>query len=742
MTPTTGKPSPMPAVPAAQLGPDDLRNRLADQLLADGRIVSDAVEHAFRTVPRHAFAPEVPVESAYADDVIRTRYAADGSTTSSLSAPWLQAAMLESARLRPGRRVLEIGSGGYHAALIAEIVGPGGSVTTVDIDPVVTDRARKHLATTGYDRVRVATADAEHLPPDLVPDGGFDAVIVTVATWDLPWFSLIADGGRLVAPLRLHQYVWSLAFAKRQGTLVSDGPLTVCGFVPMQGEGAWDSHLRSVPGHGVHLAFEDGTPQPVAPLAPAFATPPVTVRTHVTVRGQEPFDALTLYLAGALPGFCRLSAAPDSTIVSPPPPHWPAAALVRGDSLARLAAEQIGDGDDGEGLYEFVVHGYGPAGHSAATEMTAQVLHWDRNHRAALFPRLTARPRTGTPSAAPPDGPHVFAKKHTLITVDWPIVPGTAALLTDPRGYYLLHLRDANKPIWRPGQWALPGGCTDKGERCEDAIVRELAEETGLTVPDLTGFVTLDTLDANGILQDRVRVYHGTLDVPAHEIDLREGIQLRWTRMDETAHMAMDPGTLAVLRAHQDGLRPAPDGTLPTVQVREPAPPRSRSIVGAHLVLLRDGCVLLGERHPDSAFAPSTWHLPAGHREAAESTIACMIRETEEETGLTLDEADLSLVHTLDLRDPGSSVPRIQLFFTAAQWDGEPAVKEPNCTTQWAWWPLTALPEPVVDYTRAALDAIAQNIPYSTMGWPRPGRLGDPAVLHDGHGLPHEEGAR
>ncbi|MFI5804465.1 methyltransferase, FxLD system [Streptomyces sp. NPDC051561] len=702
-----------------QLEPTALRDQLTDQLLADGRILSPAVEKAFRTVPRHAFAPEVPVEAAYADDVIPTRHAADGRTSSSISAPWLQANMLEAARLRPGDRVLEIGSGGYNAALIAEAVGETGSVTTLDIDPQVTDRAARCLTATGYDRVHVITADAENLPAEAVPDGGFDAVIVTVNTWDLPWIDLVADGGRLVAPLRLHQYTWSIGFTKQDGVLTSDGPLTTCSFVPMQGDGAWDSHRSTIPGRGIHLAFEDGTPLPVDELAPAFDARPATVRTHVTVRGQEPFDALPLYLSGALPGFCRLSADPDTTIISPPPPHWPGAAFVRGASLARLTTEKISEGDDGLGLYEFVVHGYGPAGHTGATEMAEQIQHWQRNHRAALFPQITVRPHAATPEPGSTPGLHVFTKKHTLVTIDWPVIPGTAALLTDDQGRYLLHLRDANKPIWRPGQWALLGGNTEKGEGCDEAIVRELAEETGLEIPDLTGFITLDTLDAGGDFKDRVRIYHGTLNRPAHEIDLHEGIQLRWTRMDETAHMTMDPGTLAVLQAHQDTPHPSRDsaGSLPTIQVREAADPRSRSIVGAHLVLLRDGAVLLGKRHPDSAFAPSAWHLPAGHREAFESAIACMIREAEEETGLALKEDDLSLVHTLDLRDHNSPIPRIQLFFTATRWDGEPAVLEPDCCTEWAWWPLATLPDPTVEYTRTALDAIARGVPYTAMGW-------------------------
>ncbi|MFF4836988.1 hypothetical protein [Streptomyces sp. NPDC001315] len=74
------------------------------------------------------------------------------------------------------------------------------------IDPAVTDRATRFLTQTGYGRIRVVTADAEHLPAEVVPDGGFDAIVVTVDTWDLPWIDALAEGGRLVAPVRLHGY--------------------------------------------------------------------------------------------------------------------------------------------------------------------------------------------------------------------------------------------------------------------------------------------------------------------------------------------------------------------------------------------------------------------------------------------------------------------------------------------------------------------------------------------------------
>lgn len=406
-----------------------LRHQLADQLTADGHIRTPAVDRALRTVPRHAFAPEVTPTAAYANDIVATRHRDDGTITSSISAPWLQADMLEAARIQPGHHVLEIGSGGYNAALIAELVGPTGHVTTLDIDPAVTQRAARYLPQVGYSRVSVVTADAEHLPSGVVPEGGFDAIVVTVDTWDLPWIDALADGGRLVAPLRLHGYHWAIGFTKTNGTLHSDEPLVVCGFVAMQGDGAWNPNRRTVPGTGVHLSWEDGTPLPVDQLAPALTREPAVIRTNVTVGGQEPFDLLLLYLAGALPGFCRLEADPDGEhqVLNPPPRHWPAAAIVRGASLARLTHERIGDGDDGKGRYEFVVQGYGAHGHLAAQEMAEHVEIWQYHHRGARCPSVTARPAADRAPADPAHNPHVFAKKHSHISVGWPTAPGRTA---------------------------------------------------------------------------------------------------------------------------------------------------------------------------------------------------------------------------------------------------------------------------------------------------------------------------
>ncbi|MFI7643277.1 hypothetical protein [Nonomuraea sp. NPDC049400] len=91
------------------------------------------VEAAFRTVPRHLFAPQVAPDKAYALDIVEVKRGEHGVLTSTMSAPEIQAMQLVQADISPGMRVLEIGSGGYFASLLSELVGPTGQVTTMDI---------------------------------------------------------------------------------------------------------------------------------------------------------------------------------------------------------------------------------------------------------------------------------------------------------------------------------------------------------------------------------------------------------------------------------------------------------------------------------------------------------------------------------------------------------------------------------------------------------------------------------
>ncbi|MGR6915448.1 methyltransferase, FxLD system [[Actinomadura] parvosata] len=395
---------------------DELRDKLADELAAAGYITSAQVDRAFRTVPRHAFVPDsTPLEVTYKlDEAVVTKRDENGVAISSVSAAFVQTAMLEQAELKPGMTVLEIGSGGVNAARIAEIVGTDGQVVTVDIDAEVTDRAATLLDAAGYgDRVTVLTADAGHEIPRFEK---FDAIIVTVGAWDLApaWLNQLAEGGRLVVPLRMNGISRSIAFRRVNDHLASTSGV-VCGFVPMQGAGEHidaEFRLPDPHGHMVTLRFDDGAPANPALLDGVLATERSEAWSGVTVGNSESFADLHLWFASFLPGFCRL-AVEEGTELAQERKTWFPFAGVLGDSFAYLSVRPaLG----GAGV-EFGARAYGPHGQEAAAAMVEQIQAWDQQGRGRE-PMFAYWPTGTTPFI--PEGSATFTKTHGHVTISWP----------------------------------------------------------------------------------------------------------------------------------------------------------------------------------------------------------------------------------------------------------------------------------------------------------------------------------
>jgi protein-L-isoaspartate(D-aspartate) O-methyltransferase len=409
----------------------ELRNALTDRLRASGMITSPVVERAFRTVPRHLFVAEgTPLEVAYsADDSVAVKRDPDGVIISSTSAPFIQARMIEQARLGPGMSVLEIGSGGCNAALLAEVVGPAGRVVSMDIDPDVTDRTRRLLDAAGYgSRVTVVQADAGDGIPGI---GQVDAILVTVGAWDLApgWLEQLPAGGTIVVPLRMNGITRSIGFCRAGGHLLSTSA-EVCGFVPMQGSGAHDERVFLLPdqqGRNVRLRFDGDVPQDLTPLDGVLAAERTEVWSGVTIRHGASFADLHLWFAGFLPGFCKL-AADEGTDLAADRKSWFPFGVVRGGSFACLAVRPVPDG----GGVEFGARAYGTHGTVAATAMVGQIQAWDRQARDmepafAYWPAGAARPQFGASTA-------VLAKRHGLVTISWPTAADTVMSPGRPNG--------------------------------------------------------------------------------------------------------------------------------------------------------------------------------------------------------------------------------------------------------------------------------------------------------------------
>ncbi|MFJ2115629.1 MULTISPECIES: methyltransferase, FxLD system [unclassified Streptomyces] len=395
-----------------------LRDALTDKLIKQGIIRSRPVETAFRTVPRHLFTPEATVGKAYdAESVVATKKDEHGITISSVSAPVIQAMMLEQAGIEPGMRVAEIGSGGVNAAMAAELVGREGEVITGDIDPFVTDRARRFLDSTGYQRIQVVTADGEGGFPDHTP---LDRLLVTVGAWDIPpsWMEQLAADGRLVVPLRMRGLTRSVAFDKEGDHLVSRST-EICGFVTMQGAGAHKERLLLLRGKEIGLRFDDDWGADADALNGALDTGRAEVWTGVTVGRDEPFGRLQMWLATALDGFCQLSVDTtlDTGLVSPQN-RMACPAVVNGGSFAYLAIDRTEE-IPGAPVFEFGVHGFGPDGETVAERFAEQIRAWDRDHRHGPDPVIYVYP-VGAPEDALPQG-RVITKRHVRVVISWPL---------------------------------------------------------------------------------------------------------------------------------------------------------------------------------------------------------------------------------------------------------------------------------------------------------------------------------
>ncbi|WP_348650312.1 methyltransferase, FxLD system [Verrucosispora sp. WMMA2044] len=399
---------------------EGLRDAMVDQLVADqeakGLVLRPEVEAALRTVPREVFTPGVAVEEAYRGDSAVVTKRRGEETVSSVSAPWLIAEMLGQAVDAldgglAGRHVLEIGSGGYNASLLRELVGESGSVTSVDIDPEVTERAVACLTAAGYRDVTVVCADAEQ---PLVPGPCFDLIIVTVGAWDIPaaWTGQLVEGGVLVVPLRTFGMTRSWALRRDGDRLVSRSQ-RLCGFVSMQGAGAHDVRYVDV-ADGVHLRLDEG--QQVSPnlVGGLLSRPREQAWAGVNLPPRTVLADLDLWLAARLAAevdqFVVLAAHQEAVEAGVVAPAWrfgTPAALHGGTFVYRSALRWTDD------VFDLGACAHGPDAAGAAGRMVAHMRAWvDGGEPAPVLHVLPAR----TPDGDLPAGT-VLDKRHSRLVL-------------------------------------------------------------------------------------------------------------------------------------------------------------------------------------------------------------------------------------------------------------------------------------------------------------------------------------
>lgn len=133
-------------------------------------------------------------------------------------------------------------------------------------------------------------------------------------------------------------------------------------------------------------------------------------------------------------------------------------------------------------------------------------------------------------------------------------------------------------------------------------------------------------------------------------------------------------------------------------------------IPSVHLFLAKDDKILLSRRYQTGYF-DGNYSVPAGHLDGNETFTQGMVREAKEEIGIIVESADLELVHAMNRMILGNE--RIDLFFTAKKWQGEPKIMEPEKCDDLSWFKLNNLPENIIPYIKQAIDCVKNNIIYS-----------------------------
>jgi protein-L-isoaspartate(D-aspartate) O-methyltransferase len=180
----------------------------------------------------------------YSDAVMNHVDAAGERLPSTNSQPSYVLWLLDLLDLRPGQRVLEIGSGsGWLAAVMARLVGKDGHVTGIEIIPELAAQSEADLARLGIDNVSVLAADGAQGHAAGAP---FDRVMITASSWDLPavLFDQVAEGGRVLTPVELRGGGCQVTVLRREGERFVGERAVPGWFVPLVGSGQHRPALR------------------------------------------------------------------------------------------------------------------------------------------------------------------------------------------------------------------------------------------------------------------------------------------------------------------------------------------------------------------------------------------------------------------------------------------------------------------------------------------------------------------
>ncbi len=141
---------------------------------------------------------------------------------------------------------------------------------------------------------------------------------------------------------------------------------------------------------------------------------------------------------------------------------------------------------------------------------------------------------------------------------------------------------------------------------------------------------------------------------------------------------------------------------------------RSKFPVAVHLLFQQDKQILLLRRF-NTGYEDGNYSVVAGHVEAGKSVVQAAIREASEEVRVTIEPADLQVVHVMSRK---SEDERIDFFMAVRGWIGEVGNNEPQKCDELLWAAIDSLPHNIIPYVKYGLEKYQAGIFYSEFGWP------------------------
>ena len=184
---------------------------------------------AFSAIPREQFVSKKLEEHAYDDTPLPT------IRHQSISQPTTIMLMLHTLDIQPGENILEVGAGvGYQAAIISQLIGAQGRLTTVEVVPELVHLTRENMKRLNITNVQVYEADGSE---GFSPEAPFDKIIITAAcpTIPQPIIDQLKENGSVIAPVGDLRSQTMVKVTKVNGKLELEflGPFV---FVPMKGK--------------------------------------------------------------------------------------------------------------------------------------------------------------------------------------------------------------------------------------------------------------------------------------------------------------------------------------------------------------------------------------------------------------------------------------------------------------------------------------------------------------------------